>query len=139
MPGEGYLLQSGKKYSTMSSESLSVIVKISGEAFGPQEILGQFLAAVAQSLGPGFLGHIKGIARFPDGGLYASTVGLPPEVNFQLFGQVPSTLSEMDFELTCVAIDLEHHQLRKAVDEAIMTSTDRHLIEGIFHDRTHQH
>lgn len=123
----------------MSSESLSVDVKISGKAFAPQEVLTQLLATVAQSLGPGFLGHIKGIARFPDGVLYASTVGLPPEVNFQLFGQVPNTLSTMDFELTCVAINLAHQQLRRAIEEAIAASTDHHLIEGNFHDRTHQH
>jgi hypothetical protein len=123
----------------MSSESLSGVVKISGKAFAPQKILSQFLAAVVQALGPGFLGHVKGIARFPDGTLYASTVGLPPEVNFQPFGHVPSSLSTMDFELTCVAIDLEKHQLRGAVEEAISASTDHHLIEGNFHDRTHQH
>ena len=123
----------------MSSESLSVDLKISGKAFAPQEIVSQLFTAVAQSLGPGFLGHIKGIARFPDGVLYASTVGLPPEVNFQLFGQGPSTLSAMDFELTCVAINLEHHQLRGAVEKAIAASTDHHLIEGNFYDKTHQH
>lgn len=123
----------------MSSESLSLEVKISGKAFAPQEILSQLLTAVARSLGSDFLGHIKGIARFPDGVLYASTVGLPPEVNFQLFGKVPSSLSAMDFELTCVAINLEHHQLQRAVKEAIATSTDHYLIEGNFHDRTHQH
>ena len=123
----------------MSSKSLSVKVKVSGKAFAPQEILNQLLTAVVQSLGSGFLGHVKGIARFPNGVLYASTVGLPPEVNFQLFGEVPSSLSAMDFELTCVAINLEQHQLRRAVEEAIATSTDHHLIEGNFHDRTHQH
>jgi hypothetical protein len=48
----------------MSSESLSGVVKISGKAFAPQKILSQFLAAVVQALGPGFLGHVKGIARF---------------------------------------------------------------------------
>lgn len=123
----------------MSSESLSVEVKISGRPFAPQELMSRLLAGVAQSLGPGFLGHIKGIARFPDGLLYASTVGLPPEVNFQQFGQVPSTLSVMEFELTCVAIDLEHQQLKRAVEEAIAFSTGHQLIEGNFHERTHQH
>jgi hypothetical protein len=123
----------------MSSESLSVDVKISGKAIAPREVLSQLLAAVVQSLGPTFLGHIKGIARFPDGVLYASTVGLPPEVNFQLFGQVPSTLSEMDFELTCVAINMARRQLRVAVEEAIASSTDHPLVQGSYHDRTHQH
>lgn len=123
----------------MGSESLSIDVRISGETFAPREVLNQFIGAVAQSLGADFLGHIKGIARFPDGVLYASSVGLPPDVNFQLFGQVPETLSVMDFEMTCVAISMAHHQLQRAVEKAIASSTDPHLIEGKYHDRTHQH
>lgn len=123
----------------MSSESLSIDLKISGKAIAPQEVLTQLLTAVSKSLGPSFLGHIKGIARFPDGILSASTVGLPPEVNFNLFGHVPSTLTVMDFELTCVALGLEYQQLRAAVEAAILSLTDHHIIQGSYHDRTHQH
>lgn len=123
----------------MSGESLSVEVRFSGEAVAPQKVLGQFITTVVQSLGPAFLGHVKGIARFTDGMLYASTTGLPPEVDFQLFGEVPGSLSTMDFELTCVAIELEYHQLRRAVESAMAAYADYQLIEGKFYDRTHQH
>lgn len=97
------------------------------------------LAGVARALGPGFLGHVKGIARFPEGILYASTVGVPQEVTLQPFGQIPLVLSAMDFELTCIAIGLEHHQLREAVEEALAAAADKYQIEGNFHERTHHH
>lgn len=123
----------------MSSESLSAQLKISGTPFAPREILEQLLSGISQALGNSMLGHIKGVAHFPAGVLYASTVGVPPVVNFEVYGQIPETTSTLEFELACIVFGMTRQRVQQAVEQAMAALPDDLQLQGQFYGREHQH
>lgn len=123
----------------MASDTLSARLHIHGAPFAPQRALGPLLSGIVGALDAPMLGHIKGVARFPDGSLFASTVGTPPDVTFRVFGRVPDAVTDLEFQLTCIVFGATGDRLRQAVDATIATLSDEFHIEGEFHDRNHQH
>lgn len=98
---------------------LSLSLEVAPKGTAAPQLLTELLLGFVQRLGPGAAGHAKAVAQLPGGVVYASTTGVPLEVNVRTLGEPATVVDRLRVDVACVFYGLEQEKLEAAWRQAM--------------------